>query len=70
MKWRWVALVLLCLTQSAAFFCYDYPSVLHLKIINHYNIKEETYSYLYSFYSLPNMVLPIFLGLILGKIGD
>ena len=52
-----------------SYFCYDNPSELQLKIQEKFGISQTEYSMLYSSYSLPNMIVPLFGGLILIKIG-
>jgi hypothetical protein len=48
-------------------------AIIHNKIINHhYNIKldETKYSLTYTVYSIPNIFLPLFGGLLTYKIGN
>jgi MFS family permease len=51
------------------YYSYDCPSELETAIENKFNITENTYSLMYSVYSFPNIVLPIFGGAIMDKIG-
>jgi MFS family permease len=64
-----MALALMCLSQSGAYFCYDFPSVLEDVIEREFKVKVTEYSLLYSVYSLPNIVLPIFFGFVLNSLG-
>jgi MFS family permease len=50
-------------------FCYDNPGPLETQLEKDFNVDSTTYSLLYTVYSLPNMVLPIFGGLFLDRIG-
>ena len=53
-----------------SYFCYDNPAVMETTLEDPpYNLKPSQYSLLYSVYSIPNMVLPLFGGVFLDKIG-
>lgn len=67
--WRWIALVLICLFTVGGYYCYDNPAELEGVIERTFDIEVAEYSLLYSVYSLPNTVLPVFGGVILDKIG-
>jgi hypothetical protein len=68
-KWRWYSLVLISIFIIGGYFCYDNPAELESAIEKEYNIGSLTYSYLYSVYSLPNMILPLFTGMLFARIG-
>ena len=51
------------------YFCYDFPAVLEESLEHYFNIKPVQYNLLYSVYSLPNIVLPLFGGILLDFIG-
>lgn len=66
---RCYALFLLTLTLAGPYFIYDNPSELETRIESEFKITQTKYSQLYSVYSLPNIVLPMFSGVLLTKIG-
>ena len=68
-KWRWYALFLMSLFICGGYFCYDNPAELETAIEKEFNIDTTTYSVLYSVYSFPNMILPLFTGLLFLRIG-
>ena len=51
------------------YYSTDFPTELETVITKKFNISESTYSLMYSGYSLPNMVLPLFGGVIMDKYG-
>ena len=52
-----------------SYFCYDNPGALQKQIQETLKITDTQQSLLYSVYSYPNMILPIFGGIFLDKIG-
>lgn len=51
------------------FFCYDYPQALQVPIQEDTGVSTFVYAWLYSIYSLPNMGLPLFGGLLVDFLG-
>ena len=66
---RWCALFLMIFVIFGCYFCYDNPSELEEKIQESFQVSQTQYSLLYSAYSMPNMIVPVCGGLVLGKIG-
>jgi MFS family permease len=66
---RWCMLLMACCFTLGSTFCYDNPGPLETQLEKDFNMDSFHYSLLYTVYSLPNMVLPIFGGLFLDKIG-
>jgi hypothetical protein len=52
-----------------SYFCYDNPGPIEETLENDLKINTKQYSLLYSVYSYPNMVLPIFGGIFLDMMG-
>ena len=53
----------------ASHFCYDNPAVLEDAIEEKFNVTQTEYSLLYTFYSYPNLVMPLIGGIMIDKIG-
>jgi len=54
------------------YFCYDNPATLSIFLTDpngKYNLTNAQVALFYSIYSLPNMVLPLFGGVMIDKIG-
>ncbi|CAD8152613.1 unnamed protein product [Paramecium pentaurelia] len=68
-KVRWLFLALTCLFQVGCCICIDFPSVLASQIQSTFNVGQKDINYLFSIYSMPNIVLPFFGGIIIDKIG-
>lgn len=66
---RWFALALACAMQMGNYYCYDFPAVLEKQIEDQFNVKSFQYNLLYTVYSLPNIVLPLFGGILIDFIG-
>lgn len=76
---RWYVLFLASLVTLGSYFCFDFPSVLHNQLFRHFygeNADESKsefeyyFSLLFSLYSLPNLVLPYFGGILSDKYGN
>jgi len=52
-----------------AFFDYDNPTVLETQIEDELNIKPTQWALFFTLYSIPNVILPLFGGIFLDKIG-
>lgn len=68
-KYRWITLLLSCLVYFGSYYCFDIPGELEISIEEEFKINTVTFSWLYSIYSLPNMVLPVIDGIIIAKYG-
>ena len=72
-KWRWVALVFAWFFLLGSYFWYDNPNSLSDKLkllVTHDKDNNEIkYNQLYSVYSYPNVILPLFGGILIDKIG-
>lgn len=58
-----------CCFMLGNYFCYDNPGPLETQLEDQLHIDSTQYSMLYTVYSMPNMVLPIFGGVFLDRIG-
>ena len=67
--WRWLMLVFGCFFLMGSYFCFDNPAPLKNTLINDYGLSESQWASLYSIYSFPNMVLPLFGGIFIDKLG-
>ena len=68
-NWRWLLLFLACYYLMGNNFCFDNPAPIEKTLEKDLNITTTQYTLLYSVYSYPNMVLPIFGGIFLDIIG-
>lgn len=68
-RWRWLMLVMACNYLIGSYFCYDNPGVLEGDIQSVFGISQTTESLLYTVYSYPNTVLPLFGGIFIDAIG-
>ena len=68
-KWRFPVLLLICSVVIGAYFVYDYPGILQKNIMEEFNVSTTTYGLLYTVYSTPNWVLPVFTGIIINGMG-
>lgn len=68
-KYRWVALFLCLSIIMGPYFAIDNPAELEYYIELTYGVSTKKYALLYSLYALPNMILPLFGGIVLDKIG-
>ena len=66
---RWIMLGLACCFLLGSYFCYDNPGPLETQLERDFHMNSASYALLYTVYSAPNMILPIFGGLFLDKIG-
>ena len=66
---RWCMLTMACCFLLGSYFCYDNPGPLETQLEEDFHLDSTHYSLLYTVYSMPNMVLPIFGGVFLDKIG-
>ncbi|KAL7503420.1 hypothetical protein ACHAWX_000583 [Stephanocyclus meneghinianus] len=69
---RWLVLVLCCILMSANYYAYDIPAALHQQIQTYMPPSpnfETKFNLLYTAYSLPNTILPLFGGNTVDKYG-
>lgn len=65
---RWKILVLLCLGLIGSYYCYDIPTAINVVMGPYYTPRmgqkryNLLYNALYSVYSWPNVILPLFGG--------
>jgi len=52
------------------YFCYDYPACLEGEIELEFDVSAAKYGYLYSVYAIPNLILPLFGGILFDKYGN
>jgi MFS family permease len=72
---KWAVLLLSCLVTLGSYYSFDFPSVLHNQLRRHFQFQDEGkfefyFSLLYSLYSMPNMVIPIFGGILCDLLGN
>lgn len=67
---RWLMLVCGCFFLMGSYFCYDNPAPLKSTLEEPpYNLSDTQWAGLYTIYSFPNMVLPLFGGILVDKLG-
>ena len=66
---RWIVLFLSCWAMFGSYYCYDNPTALSNQIKSKYDLSSTEYNLLYSVYSFPNIILPLFGGGLVDKIG-
>lgn len=62
-------LLFTCTMNLGLYFCYDIPGLLETSIEKTYNKTSQEFPILYSVYSYPNMILPVFGGVFLDVLG-
>jgi predicted MFS family arabinose efflux permease len=60
---------LICSVVIGAYFVYDYPGILQASIMKDFDVSTTTYGLLYSVYSMPNIILPVFTGVLITGMG-
>ena len=71
-RWRWFVLFIGWILLTGSYFWYDLPNTLSdliEKYITHETDSEVKYNQLYSIYSYPNIILPLFGGMLIDKFG-
>jgi len=68
-KLRWLVLMLACLSAFGNYFCFDNPTALSEALKERLHLSSLEYNLLYSLYSFPNMVLPLFGGVFIDRVG-
>jgi MFS family permease len=62
-------LLMACFFLLGSYYCYDIPGVIESALEKQFNITPTKWSLFYTVYSIPNMILPFFGGLLLDFIG-
>jgi MFS family permease len=65
----WVALALACFLLFGDAYAFDNPMALQSTIQEEMDLSNLQFNMLYSIYSLPNIILPFFGGILIDKIG-
>lgn len=68
-RWRYLMLCFACCFLMGSYFCYDNPGVIENTYEKNTGTSQTTFSLLYTVYSYPNTVLPIFGGIFLDMVG-
>eukprot|EP00584_Thalassiosira_punctigera_P022751 CAMPEP_0172574812 /NCGR_PEP_ID=MMETSP1067-20121228/136891_1 /TAXON_ID=265564 ORGANISM="Thalassiosira punctigera, Strain Tpunct2005C2" /NCGR_SAMPLE_ID=MMETSP1067 /ASSEMBLY_ACC=CAM_ASM_000444 /LENGTH=682 /DNA_ID=CAMNT_0013367447 /DNA_START=617 /DNA_END=2668 /DNA_ORIENTATION=- len=69
---RWLVLALTCTVMTGSYYAYDIPSALHQQLQDYMPPSpryEMRFNLLYTVYSVPNVVLPLFGGNVVDRIG-
>ena len=75
---RWLILALTCIVMTGSYYAYDIPSALHQQLQDYMspsttdddsNSYETNFNLLYTIYSVPNVILPLFGGNIVDRYG-
>ena len=73
LRTRWLVLILTCLAMSGPYYAYDVPSSLHQQLEDYMPSTSSSYetqfNLLYTVYSVPNVVLPLFGGSFVDRFG-
>lgn len=67
--WRWVMVFFASMVCFGNYFVYDNPSALQTQIEDRLNINTFDFNMLYSVYSFPNIILPLFGGFFIDYVG-
>lgn len=74
---KWTVLVLACFITFGAYYSFDFPSVLHNQLFQHFKTEDEQsrqfeldFSLIYSVYSLPNTFIPLIGGILVDQFGN
>jgi len=65
---RVMALILMCLLGFGSYFCFDNPGALQSEMRGALNITNAEFATLYSWYSWPNVILPIVGGFLMDRV--
>lgn len=69
---RWLVLALNCTVMTASYYSFDIPSALHQQLQNFMprsDSFERNFNLLYTVYSIPNVILPLFGGNVVDRHG-
>merc|ERR1719384_1411568 len=65
---RLIALIMMCLLGFGSYFCFDNPGALQTDIKVAMNLTTAQFANLYSWYSWPNVVLPVVGGFLMDRV--
>lgn len=65
---RYFALIFMCFLSFGSYFCYDNPGALQDQIMNDMRVSTLQFTYLYSWYSWPNVILCFFGGFLIDRV--
>ena len=71
-SFRWIVLILACWSMFGSYYCFDNPAALSNQFQDadgEYHLSSLQFNLLYSVYSIPNVILPLFGGVLVDKIG-
>eukprot|EP00455_Lapot_gusevi_P027029 TRINITY_DN2857_c0_g1_i1.p1 TRINITY_DN2857_c0_g1~~TRINITY_DN2857_c0_g1_i1.p1 ORF type:complete len:486 (+),score=203.08 TRINITY_DN2857_c0_g1_i1:75-1460(+) len=66
---RWIILPLACLAMIGSYYCYDNPGALKDQLQKEFGLSDVQYNLLYTVYSIPNVILPLFGGFFVDRLG-
>lgn len=69
---RWLVLALNCTVMTASYYSFDIPSALHQQLQDYMpksDSFERNFNLLYTIYSIPNVILPLFGGNVVDRHG-
>jgi MFS family permease len=66
---KWIILGLVCMTVIGSYYSYDSISVIVDDLMEELELTNAEFGLLYSAYSVPNVVVPFFGGILLDRIG-
>ena len=69
-KFRWWALTCNFLYVMGPYFILDNPAELERPLQKQFKLTQTEYSFMYSAYSFPSLVVPLCNGIILDKMGN
>ncbi|KAL7677506.1 hypothetical protein ACOME3_003743 [Neoechinorhynchus agilis] len=66
---RWFALILMCTAALGSSYCFDSPAALQEYMLRDLHISSTIFTLFYSLYSWPNVILCLFGGMFVDKLG-
>ncbi|XXQ31846.1 Lysosomal dipeptide transporter MFSD1 [Plasmodiophora brassicae] len=66
---RWLILILSCLGLFGSYYVFDIPSALNVELSSYMGLSSFEYNLLYTVYSAPNCIIPLFGGFLTDKLG-
>ena len=59
----------MCFMVCGSYMCYDFPAILNSSIQEEFKQTSTSINILYSVYSFPNIILPLFGGYLIDYLG-